>query len=439
LNASNNLIFVSIAAYRDPQLVPTIQDCIAKAGDPYRLRFGICWQHAPDDDPLPYVPDECFRILDVDWKESKGACWARSEVMKLWRSEAWFLQVDSHCRFARDWDLKLIECMKQTGSAKPILSTYATPFTPGPNEVLTEGPLQMAFQGFTEDGIPYMKPFAIPNPQSLTCPRHARFLSAGFLFTSGSFVEEIGYDPDLYFVGEETAMTLRAFTSGYDLFHPHQTILWHDYGRPDALKHWGDHIKANNISREWHELDSLSKKKVRRLMDGKPVDDYGLGTARTLQEYQDYAGLSFALRKAQDYTVRSEEPPNPTADPDWTGQIFPWMVRITFDRDTLPKGALEDPSFWYVGVRDEHHTEIYRYDIPESQLAALPTDESKIVLFCELQSGTIPATWSVWPVSHSRGWLRKIEGRLTEEDFTIVLEETAQDQPLSPVSHTRDS
>jgi len=421
---SNQLIFVSIAAYRDPQLVPTVQDCIAKAADPYRLRFGICWQHAADDDPLPYRPDDCFRIVDVDWKQSKGACWARSEVMKQWRGEEWFLQVDSHCRFAKDWDVKLIGGMNLTGSAKPILSTYATPFTPGDHEVLAEGPLQMGFQGFTEDGIPYMKPVGIFNWRLLTQPRRARFLSGGFLFAQGSFVEDIGYDPDLYFVGEETAMTLRAFTSGYDLFHPHQTIVWHDYGRPDALKHWGDHTKSNSISREWHELDLHSKKKVRRLLDGQPVESYGLGTVRTLEEYQDYAGLSFALRKAQDYTVSSEEPPNPVADPDWTGQIFPWMLRITFDRSALPEGALEDPSFWSIGVLDDRRTEIYRYDVPESQLAALSADGPQITLVCELQSGTIPASWSVWPVSRSRGWLRKIEGRLSEEDFAIVLEDS---------------
>ena len=427
LNNGNDLIFVSIAAYRDPQLVPTLEDCIAKAQHPHRLRFGICWQHAPQDDPLPYRPDDCFRILDIDWKQSKGACWARSEVMKLWRGEPWFLQVDSHCRFATDWDTKLIEAMHQTGSPKPILSTYASPFTPGGNEILAEGPLQMAFQGFTDDGIPHMKPFAIPNWQNLTRPRRARFLSAGFLFTPGSFVDEIGYDPDLYFLGEETAMTLRAFTTGYDLFHPHQTILWHDYGRPNAPKHWDDHTKANDISREWHQLDSHSKTKVRRLLAGQPVQSYGLGSARTLQQYQDYAGLSFALKKAQDYTVRSEEPPNPHADPDWTGQIFPWMVRITLDRSALPAGALEDPAFWYLGVNDQSHTEIYRQDIPESQLATLAAEEPSITVFCEFESGTIPATWSVWPVSRSLGWLRKLEGTLGEEDFTIVLNEASEE------------
>jgi Glycosyltransferase (GlcNAc) len=419
----NNLIFVSIAAYRDPQLVPTVEDCIAKARHPERLRFGICWQHSPGEDTLPYRDDDCFRILAIDWRDSKGACWARSEVMKLWRGEEWFLQVDSHCRFAFDWDVKLIEETRLTGSPKPVLSTYASPFTPGGEEILDEGPLQMAFQGFTDDGIPHMKPVAIPDWRNLKGPRRARFLSAGFLFTHGRFVEEVGYDPELYFLGEEAAMTLRAFTGGYDLFHPHETIVWHDYGRPSAAKHWGDHTEVNSVSRQWHKLDSHSKNKVRRLITGQPVDSYGLGSERSLEEYETYAGISLKLRKVQDYTVRCEEPPNPEAGPDWMGQIFTWMVRITVNRAMLPIGALEDPSFWYVGIRDEGGTEIYRQDIPQSQLAELPATEPTLVLFCEFESGTIPASWIVWPVSDSLGWLAKLEDRLADGDYTIVAED----------------
>jgi hypothetical protein len=50
-------------------------------------------------------------------------------------------------------------------------------------------------------------------------------------------------------------------------------------------------------------------------------------------------------------------------------------------------------------------------------------EQPEIELVCELQSGSIPAAWTVWPVSRSRGWLRKVEGKLQDGDFTILLEE----------------
>ena len=39
----NNRIFVQIASYRDPQLIPTIEDMLSKASHPENLVFGICW------------------------------------------------------------------------------------------------------------------------------------------------------------------------------------------------------------------------------------------------------------------------------------------------------------------------------------------------------------------------------------------------------------
>ena len=184
MSREDELIFVSIAAYRDPQLVPTVVDCIGKASHPDRLRFGICWQRGEEEARPPFLEDPRFQVLEMNWRHSRGACWARAEIMKLWRGEDWFLQVDSHCRFAAGWDATLLRAMQETGSEKPILSTYATPFTPGENEVLLGGPLQVAFQSFTPEGILQLKPAAFPDSRKPGRPVRARFLSAGFLFAA---------------------------------------------------------------------------------------------------------------------------------------------------------------------------------------------------------------------------------------------------------------
>ena len=74
-------------------------------------------------------------------------------------------------------------------------------------------------------------------------------------------------------------------------------------------------------------------------------------------------------------------------------------------------------------MHDENQNEIYRRDLSPRELEPLSLQQPEIVLVCELQSGSIPAAWTVWPVSRSRGWLRKIEGKLRDEDFTILREE----------------
>ncbi|WP_263383274.1 UDP-N-acetylglucosamine-transferase [Granulicella arctica] len=423
MDEQDNLIFVSIASYRDAQLVPTISHCLAKASHPDRLRFGICWQHGEEEVTLPFFDDPRFKILDIDWRDSRGACWARSEIMKLWSGEAWFLQVDSHSRFAPGWDEILIETMRQTGSAKPILSTYPPPFTPSEHETFGGDALQMAFQGFTPEGIPFMKPLAIQNWMHLLQPVRARFLAAGFLFAPGCFVKEVPYDPELYFIGEEATMTVRAFTSGYDLFHPHRLIIWHDYVRAYATRHWDDHTSAKKVDREWSELDKCSKERIKLLLEGELLDSFGLGTDRTLADYEAYAGLSFSQRKGQNYTLRCGEPPNPEAASDWADEIYTWLVRVKVNAVDLPPGSLDDPSFWYVAVNDEGGHEIFRRDFPRAELLTLSGNEPIISLICEFQSGIVPATWSVWPVNRVQGWLQRISGPLAEDDYTVALEE----------------
>ena len=39
-----NRIFIQIASYRDPQLVPTIKDILANSKNPENLRFSIARQ-----------------------------------------------------------------------------------------------------------------------------------------------------------------------------------------------------------------------------------------------------------------------------------------------------------------------------------------------------------------------------------------------------------
>ena len=102
-----NKIFISIASYRDPELIPTIEDCIANAKLPNNLVFGICRQFHPKDkfDNLKkYKNDPRFKIIDVPHDKAPGVCWARSEIQKLYDDEEFHLQIDSHHRFAKHWD-----------------------------------------------------------------------------------------------------------------------------------------------------------------------------------------------------------------------------------------------------------------------------------------------------------------------------------------------
>ena len=219
-------------------------------------------------------------------------------------------------------------------------------------------------------------------------------------------------------------MTLRAFTHGYDLFHPQETIVWHDYVRKDAVKHWDDHTEASQTTAAWGERDLESRRKIGRLLAGDAVGAFGLGSTRSIAEYEEYAGISFRLRKVQDYTSRSEEPPNPKLPSGWANEVYSWMVRIRLPTNVFSPGA--EFSFWYIGVHDEQGYEIHRRDLTPAEIAPLAKLQPEIILILELQSGSIPAKWTVWPVSRSGDWLSRLEGNLADGEFAIVQEETEE-------------
>ena len=419
LYSENALIFISLASYRDSQLVPTVQDCIRKARHPERLRFGICWQRDDADEPLPFAKDARFRILDVNWRESRGACWARAAIMALWQEEDWFLQVDSHCRFAEAWDSTLLRTITETGSDKPILSTYPLPFKAGDTDLPQGSPLQIIFQQFTPGGIPQLRPGPFPPGRRSKLPMRARFLGAGFLFAPGRFVREGPYDPELYFMGEESAMTIRAFTHGYDLFHPAENIIWHDYIRADAPKHWVDHADGAEVPSPWRSLDDASRRKISRLLLGEPVESFGLGQARALKEYEAYAGLSFRHRKAQAFTMLGAEPPNPDATPDWPDKIYPWIANVRFMREQIPPGSLADPMLWSLSILDRQGHEVCHRDVSAEELATFAAAQ-ELAIVCEFHSESIPANWTLWPLTRSGQWLPKFGGQLSDDDFAIL-------------------
>ena len=42
-------ILIHLPAYREPELIPTIEDALKQAKYPERLHFGICRQYEPSD------------------------------------------------------------------------------------------------------------------------------------------------------------------------------------------------------------------------------------------------------------------------------------------------------------------------------------------------------------------------------------------------------
>jgi hypothetical protein len=395
-------IFVQIASYRDPELVPTINDLLNKAKYPNNLTFGICWQHSTKDewDDLGiYKKDPRFRILDVAWNESKGLCWARSKIQKLWNDEEYTLQLDSHHRFLQNWDEELINMMNIVDSSKPIITSYAGMYDPKNNRLLNTDPYKMVASNFTDSGTILFRPHSIENWTELTKPIKARFVSGHFFFTVGQHCTEYKYDPNIYFAGDEISLSIRSYTLGYDLYHPHKTVIWHEYTREGRTKHWTDFNTQNKtvVSKMWWEMDNESKKRLRHMLqeeDNKiDLGEYGLGTERSHHDYELYAGINFKNKALHESTIKGIDPPvNDTSIRRWRTATPKYDFNIT-----LPTPN-EDFDFIYIAIEDIHNNVLYRKDLSTYQQ----------FINISLESKTKPHK-SVYWIHHDNKWKTRID------------------------------
>jgi hypothetical protein len=396
-------IFVQIASYRDPELLPTIRDCINKAKYPENLTFGICWQRDELESMEEFTEDERFTILDYHWTQSKGLCWARSEIQKLWKGEEFTLQIDSHHRFLENWDVELIEMMKMTESEKPIITSYAGMYRPSDNQILNIEPYRMVASNFTPGGTILFRPHTIPNWETLEKPIPARFVSGHFFFTLGKHCEEYKYDPNIYFAGDEISLSIRSYTLGYDLFHPHKTVIWHEYTREGRTKHWTDFNQENKnkgvVEKQWWEMDNESKRRLRHMLQEEDnnidLGEYGLGTVRTHHDYELYAGINFKNRKLHPETIKGTNPPI-NDESDWYKK-----VEKTYDLD-LYIPFTDNFKFIYIGVEDEHGNVIHRHDLYKYQ------ENLKL----QVKTTETPTKWVYWVNDNNGNWINRIDFKL---------------------------
>ena len=295
-------IFIALAAYCEPELRLTIEDCIRKAQFSGRLRFGICMQY--DNNEVPEAREDCiddlldkpqFKIMKFEHRESKGGCWARNLAQSQYDGEDYTLEVDAHSRFIQNWDTILIKMMHDLPSDKPLISTFPTLYfrENGQDKLLDSDDLSKVQTTLVEhwSGEGWVNHPKKYIPENSKFPRRTRILSGAFVFTYGIWNVEVMQDPEHYYTGEEFALTLRSFTSGYDLFDPSQIVVWHRCHPKPNRKHFSDY-EREHAGNPYH---AHAVQRLQILLKGDPNGELGrytLGKERTLEDYYIFSGLN---------------------------------------------------------------------------------------------------------------------------------------------------
>jgi hypothetical protein len=318
ISIKKNFIFVSIASYRDDVCSLTLKNLFENAKHPENVFVGVCQQNHKDD---PDCVENTLggelakfqsnvRTIRIPEYEAKGPTWARYLCSTLWAGEEYYMQIDSHTRFVKNWDekcIKMIEQIKTLGlSNKPVLSHYPKDYAEYEqnNESNSFSVPRMCKSFFNERGmLSFMGAELIDTNNK---PYGTPYLASGMLFCEGYFLNELPYDPNLpyLFVGEEILHSIRFYTFGWDIFTPTENVVFHEYVRAEKPKIWTDnpYYSDEEAFKKVKQYLNLIDDANTGIRDDVKVnmDKYGLGNVRSLQDYFNYAGIDI-----QNKTVNS--------------------------------------------------------------------------------------------------------------------------------------
>lgn len=414
-------IFVQIASYRDPELINTIADCLKKSAFPERLSFGICWQKTEDEEISPFDRDNRFRIHRVDWRESRGVGWARNICNGLYAGEDFTLQIDSHHRFEEGWDVQLIDQWRQCLHSKAVLSGYPPEFKyldDGSIHLATLSPRTMIVKEFFSGSIPIFKSGLIPKSKKINSPYKGCFISAGFLFTTGNVCEEVPYCKDVYFSGEEILHSLRLYTHGYRVFHPHHWVTWHLYKRLTSEKHWNNFAGDNELKAAYKEIRDVSMAIVKETLHGSDRYSGLLGDCNTLEDFENFCGIKFKSGLLHPKLQAGEEPPF-ERESGWEDRVFPvreWQVAFELCTNDIPE--CDDYDFWYFALHDRYGCELHRDDIRNRGGMVSKGAVNRYSKMVPLRKK--PERYTIWPHSVSKGWIQRFDHDIPENCVTLT-------------------
>jgi [Skp1-protein]-hydroxyproline N-acetylglucosaminyltransferase len=294
-------IFISVASYRDDECPNTLNSIYKNAKFPNRIFVGICQQnHTSDIDCLNENNNPNVSIIRLSDFEAKGPTYARYVCSKLYNKQDYYMQIDSHIHFVKNWDTKIIDMIDNIKSENDkIVITHHPKDWINEDKSTDETVSTFCTSSISSVNVISVKSALITN--NGLC-RLIPYCAAGFFFTYGCFLNEVPFDPNLpqLFEGEEGLFSIRLWTSGWDMYSPNSDICYHYYTRADKPKYWSNPDYAKYVDKSIYKvkllmgLNSLSDEDIS--LYGNDFKLYGLGSTRTLADYYKFIGFNKDLK-----------------------------------------------------------------------------------------------------------------------------------------------
>lgn len=328
-STSESTVFVALASFRDRECPRTLESAFRNAANASRIFIGIVQQTSEKEFNAPFDLDcldvYCERVGEANCRrdqvrvsrqraeDSEGVCVTRYDSQQLLGEETFFLQVDSHTLFAREWDSRLIDNWKQTGNPHGILTAYPMaddrlekPWLDGVSNYKLVPRICRLFN----NGNALANHGAGDITVWTETPEKTAFWAAGLSFSLADSEREVPYDQHMpyVFMGEEPSRALRLYTHGWDFYIPSDNTIFHYYKREGAPRLEGmRHFSAPELAikrdmganRVWHLFGMPVKGRI-ETAGLAPGEAFALGDERSRQQYLDRAGFVLHTYPAED-------------------------------------------------------------------------------------------------------------------------------------------
>jgi hypothetical protein len=217
-------IFITIPAYEDPLLIPTIQGALDNALNPDRLFFCIGMQYEKSPDISKYLNNQNFKFLFYDVSERPGVYWIRREMAEQHSGQDYFLMLDSHMTFSPNWDAKVIndyEDLVRIHGEKTVMSTSLSPH---PVDTFEDGTISLKtcwLVNWNNDEKSIERtilPGYTHTPWDGERYQRTLYSCSHFFFTNKNYLSDVGFHQTIRSYSEEYTIAITTFLSGWDYY-----------------------------------------------------------------------------------------------------------------------------------------------------------------------------------------------------------------------------
>lgn len=278
-----------MAGYNENYVAHTVESAYQTADDKTRITFGVSEHRTDDNFYAPASLSNIVRIHNETVERPMGVSVNRNSALDLYDGEKYILNIDPHILFMNGWDTMLISNYESAANKIGYQSvmTFYLPTADGKNGKLypnANGTMATPVR-FTSIGTNIFRHFTNKEKNDGFALHYG--LCGHNQFSIAENIYNFKFDPDIFFYGEEQAMSLRYASRGYKMFAPYSECYGYHLDKTKTHVNY----KADALSRARVNVDDYSR--IRDIFTGGYFGHWGAPDQESLTKYIDESGFNY--------------------------------------------------------------------------------------------------------------------------------------------------